>query len=108
AFNVVAQGRILTGPQFDRAVTDGSEASNLFKQGTWSGRFAAADAGSTLSLVTLTLTALGLLARRFQRGSGLIAPGLAKNKSPLAVSLLGPLPDSKKRSQFFNRAVSAR
>ena len=43
-----------------------------------------------------------------QAGSGLTAPGLAKNKSPLAVSLLGPLPGSKKRSQFFSRAVSAR
>jgi hypothetical protein len=32
------------------------------------------DKGSTLSLMTLTLSALGLAARRLQRGSGLTAP----------------------------------
>ena len=38
--------------------------------GTWSVRSQVADAGSTLSLMTLTLMALGLLTRRFQRAAG--------------------------------------
>ena len=38
--------------------------------GTWTGALAAPDAGSTLSLMTLTLMALGLVARRFQRAAG--------------------------------------
>jgi hypothetical protein len=38
--------------------------------GTWSVSGGVADAGSTLSLMTLTLTALGLVARRFQRAAG--------------------------------------
>ena len=37
--------------------------------GQWSGQFITPDAGSTLSLMTLTLMALGLVARRFQRGA---------------------------------------
>jgi hypothetical protein len=41
-------------------------------------------------------------------GSGLTAPGLAKNKSPLAVSLLGPLPGSKNAVSFSSAATLLR
>jgi hypothetical protein len=38
--------------------------------GGWSGPISAPDTGSTLSMLTLTLMALGLVARRFQRAAG--------------------------------------
>ena len=38
--------------------------------GEWTGNVLVPDAGSTLSLMTLTLMALGLVARRFQRAAG--------------------------------------
>jgi len=38
--------------------------------GGWVNVTAVADRGSTLSLITLTLMALGLVARRFQRATG--------------------------------------
>ena len=43
---------------------------NTFSPGEWSGFVAVPDAGSTLSLMTLTLMALGLVARRFKRAAG--------------------------------------
>ena len=42
---------------------------NTSTPGTWSTRTSVAEAGSTLSLMTLTLMALGLVARRFQRAA---------------------------------------
>ena len=46
-------------------------AYNLLTQGVWTSHAATApDAGSTLSLMTLTLMALGVVARRFQRAAG--------------------------------------
>ena len=44
-------------------------AYNLNTPGVWSQGIATPDAGSTLSLMTLTLMALGLVARRFQRAA---------------------------------------
>jgi hypothetical protein len=44
--------------------------SNRDTPGVWSHGNATPDAGSTLSLMTLTLMALGLVARRFQRAAG--------------------------------------
>jgi hypothetical protein len=44
--------------------------SNRDMPGVWSQGIATPDAGSTLSLMTLTLMALGLVARRFQRAAG--------------------------------------
>ena len=38
--------------------------------GVWSVNASVPDAGSTLSMMTLTLMALGLVARRFQRAAG--------------------------------------
>ena len=38
--------------------------------GGWSGPISAPDTGSTLSMLTLTLMALGLVAQRFQRAAG--------------------------------------
>ena len=43
--------------------------ANELNPGVWSATSAVPDAGSTLSLMTLTLMALGLAARRFQRGA---------------------------------------
>ena len=43
---------------------------NRHDQGAWSQLGTAPGAGSTLSLMTLTLMALGLAARRFQRAAG--------------------------------------
>jgi len=40
---------------------------NILSPGTWTVNGQVADRGSTLALMTLTLTALGLIARRFQR-----------------------------------------
>ena len=45
-------------------------ASNNDSPGVWSVNASVPDGGSTLSLMTLTLLALGLLARRFQRAAG--------------------------------------
>ena len=44
-------------------------ATNSDNPGEWSVHASAPDAGSTLSLMTLTLMALGLVARRFQRAA---------------------------------------
>ena len=43
---------------------------NLDTPGVWSVRASVPDAGSTLSLMTLTLMALGLVARQFKRAAG--------------------------------------
>jgi len=43
---------------------------NFGRPGTWSTVATVADTGPTLSLMTLTLMALGLVARRFQRAAG--------------------------------------
>ena len=55
-------------------VTDAGNAEdgtgkNFGNPGTWSPLSAVADTGSTLSLMTLTLMALGLTARRFKRAA---------------------------------------
>ena len=47
-----------------------NEGSNSFSPGEWGGIAAVPDTGSTLSLLTLTLMALGLVTRRFQRAAG--------------------------------------
>jgi len=52
---------------------DVSRGFNFGAPGEWR-ILRVADTGSTLSLMTLTLMALGLLARRFPAGSGLTAP----------------------------------
>jgi hypothetical protein len=44
--------------------------ANNDSPGVWSVNASVPDAGSTLSLMTLTLMALGLVARRFQRAAG--------------------------------------
>jgi len=44
--------------------------ANELTPGEWSGPTSAPDPGSTLSLMTLALMALGLVARRFQRAAG--------------------------------------
>ena len=56
----------------DRASIAGTRTSagNIDSPGVWSVNASVPDAGSTLSLMTLTLMALGLVARRFQRAAG--------------------------------------
>ena len=55
---------------FDEGVISLQEGGfNTFSPGEWSGFVAVPDAGSTLSLMTLTLMALGLVARQFKRGA---------------------------------------
>jgi len=56
----------------DRGVTNSftNFGRNFSSPGNWSGFVAVPDAGSTLSLMTLTLMALGLVARRFQPAAG--------------------------------------
>jgi hypothetical protein len=67
----------------DEGVLDPANfGSNFDAPGGWTTVAGVPDAGSTLSLMTLTLVALGLVARRFQRAAG----------SPLGVPPLGPLP----------------
>ena len=56
---------------FDFAFTSEGVGVNFRRPGVWT-RLPlppVSDAGSTLSLMTLTLMALGLVARRFQRGA---------------------------------------
>ena len=48
----------------------GEFAFNNDSPGVWSVHASVPDAGSTISLMTLTLMALGLVARRFQRAAG--------------------------------------
>ena len=43
--------------------------ANELNPGEWSGPISAPDAGSTLSLMTLTLMALGVAARQFKRAA---------------------------------------
>ena len=43
---------------------------NMHRPGEWTGGPLVSDTGSTLSLMTLTLMALGLVAQRFQRAAG--------------------------------------
>jgi hypothetical protein len=58
-------------PPFDIGFTTrGDFGINNFSPGIWVGGPLVSDAGSTLSLMTLTLMALGLVARRFQRAAG--------------------------------------
>jgi hypothetical protein len=54
----------------DSGYDNGPSAYNIGTPGVWSQGIATPDAGSTLSLMTLTLMALGLVARRFQRAAG--------------------------------------
>ena len=54
----------------DGASIDDAYAFNKGPPGAWTTVASAADTGSTLSLMTLTLMALGLVARRFQRAAG--------------------------------------
>jgi len=49
---------------------DGSNGFNRLSPGEWTVLPPVADTGSTLSLMTLTFMALGLVARRFQRAAG--------------------------------------
>ena len=56
----------------------------------------------------LTIKSAGCSGPAVQAGSGLTGPGLAKNKSPLAVSLLGPLPGSKNAVSFSSAATLLR
>jgi len=58
------------GPPGDGGHTSDAHGSNRANPGVWSKGNATPDAGSTLSLMTLTLMALGLVARRFQRAAG--------------------------------------
>ena len=51
-------------------ISGGVVSRNRDDPGVWSQGNATPDAGSTLSLMTLTLMALGLVARRFQRAAG--------------------------------------
>jgi hypothetical protein len=48
---------------------DHYDGSNAFQPGGWVIRSAVADTGSTLSMMTLTLMALGVAARRFKRAA---------------------------------------
>ena len=61
--DVADAGAILIGP--DSIAVGG----NVFTPGTWT-RSVAPDAGSSLALLSLSLMALGLVARRFQRAAG--------------------------------------
>jgi hypothetical protein len=54
----------------DGSITRGDFGANEFSPGTWTVSGQVPDVGSTLSLMTLTLMALGLVARRFQRAAG--------------------------------------
>ena len=54
----------------DGGHTSEAIGSNRDSPGVWSQGIATPDTGSTLSLTTLTLMALGLVARRFQRAAG--------------------------------------
>ena len=47
-----------------------SSANNSQAPGTWTRAPSVADYGSTISIMTLTLMALGVVARRFQRAAG--------------------------------------
>jgi hypothetical protein len=64
---------------YDWGISRGQEGSVFDHPGTWTtGAPSAPDAGSSLALLSLSLTALGVTARQFKRGSGLTAPGLAE------------------------------
>jgi hypothetical protein len=78
---------------------------NSLSPGVWSATSAVPDAESTLSLMALTLVALGLVTRQFQRVAGY--PRQCWQKSPLGVPPLGPLPGSKNAVKCFSRAVFA-
>ena len=54
----------------DAGFTAPDTAFNSFMPGVWRPGSATPDTGSTLSLMTLTLIALGVAARRFQRAAG--------------------------------------
>ena len=64
-------GTTRTTSAFDLAATvfPPGFGENFRSPGVWNGRPTVPDAGSTLSLMTLTLTALGLAARQFQRAA---------------------------------------
>jgi hypothetical protein len=59
----------------DQGATETGFGANFASPGTWTTVGAVADTGSTLSLMTLTLMALGVAARRFKRAA---AQGLAE------------------------------
>jgi hypothetical protein len=61
---------INTDPILDGVRSEGHGGAASFDPGEWTQAIATPDAGSTLSLMTLTLMALGLVARRFQRAAG--------------------------------------
>ena len=67
---VTFHGGPFDGRNGDLGHTLESFGSNSGTPGVWSQGIATPDAGSTLSLMTLTLMALGLVARRFQRAAG--------------------------------------
>jgi hypothetical protein len=50
-------------------IETGAQGYNFGMPGEWTLRASVPDAGSTLSLMTLTLMALGLVARQFQRAA---------------------------------------
>ena len=54
----------------DQGANETGFGVNFDSPGTWTTVGAVADTGSTLSLMTLTLMALGLVAQRFQRAEG--------------------------------------
>jgi hypothetical protein len=63
---------------------DISGGANVDNPGTWT-RSVAPDAGSSLALLSLSLMALGLVARRFQWAAGLTAPRAGRSRSHDAV-----------------------
>ena len=68
-FNDGIHGHTITDTGFI-ALRGEDIAFNSDTPGVWSQGIATPEAGSTLSLMTLTLMALGLVARRFQRAAG--------------------------------------
>jgi len=67
---VTSNGGNPHAPPHDFGFVGPEDGQNSRSPGVWSGPRLVPDAGSTLSLMTLTLMALGLLARRFQRAAG--------------------------------------
>ena len=72
-----AASRIFTLNDFEFAVASdmaqapgGGVADNLNAPGTWTSKAGVPDSASTLALLSLSLTALGVAARRFQRAAG--------------------------------------
>jgi hypothetical protein len=70
SFGVIDTVNSTAGSISDAGVFGLSNGFNMHRPGEWTVRPVVSDTGSTLSLLTLTLMALGLVTRRFQRAAG--------------------------------------